>query len=130
MHSFQDMGSTLSTLAYVSTRIPAFPLQIFKRMHQHNVRIVDVASSRTLFRMRAGLKGTGALGLQCIEDEILAACNGLPLALKLMGGLLYKRRDLGFWKVGKARPKSKRCGSVMQRGLFFFLCSHGIVCAN
>jgi len=67
-------------------------------MYRHKVDLLDEASSRTLFRRCALLEKLCAPELQGIEAKILAACNGLPLALKVMGGLLIESRDPGYWE--------------------------------
>ncbi|XP_030457968.2 disease resistance protein RGA2-like [Syzygium oleosum] len=34
-----------------------------------------------------------------IGDEIVGRCRGVPLALKMLGGLLYSKDDEGFWEL-------------------------------
>jgi hypothetical protein len=72
-------------------------------VYRHNVALLDEASSRNVFRKCALLEEPCAPELQGIEAKILVACNGLPLALRVMGGLLSESRDPGYWKVGKPR---------------------------
>jgi energy-coupling factor transporter ATP-binding protein EcfA2 len=37
-------------------------------------------------------------GFEVISDEIMQACNGLPLSLEVMGGFLHTKQQLEIWK--------------------------------
>jgi hypothetical protein len=74
-------------------------VQLDEQLHHAMVEVLDGAASRQLFRQSAGLRGDLEAALQVVEAAILAACGGLPLALRLMGGQLYKIKDEAVWKV-------------------------------
>jgi hypothetical protein len=74
-------------------------VQLDEQLHHTMVEVLDEAASRQLFRQSAGLRGDPEAALQKVEAAILAACGGLPLAVRLMGGQLYKIKDEAVWKV-------------------------------
>jgi hypothetical protein len=74
-------------------------VQLDEQLHHHMVDVLDEAASRQLFRQKAGLGGDLEATLQDVEAAILTACGGLPLALRLMGGQLYKKNDEASWQV-------------------------------
>jgi hypothetical protein len=74
-------------------------VQLDEQLHHHMVDVLDEAASRQLFRQKAGLGGDPEAALQEVEAAILTACGGLPLALRLMGGQLYKKHDEASWQV-------------------------------
>jgi hypothetical protein len=74
-------------------------VQLDEQLHHHKVNVLDEAASRQLFRQRAGRQGDPEAALQMVESAILTACGGMPLALRLMGGQLYKSNDEAVWKV-------------------------------
>jgi hypothetical protein len=73
--------------------------QVYQMLSQHEVDVLDEAASRQLFRQAAGLGVSLRADLKSVEDAILKACGGLPLALQLMGGQLLDNMDLAVWKV-------------------------------
>jgi hypothetical protein len=73
--------------------------QLEEQLHHHKLDVLDEAASRQLLRQSAGLQGHLEDALQEVEAAILEACGGLPLALRLTGGQLYKSKDQAFWKV-------------------------------
>ena len=60
---------------------------------------LDAAAARQLFRQAAGLQGAFQDDLQGVEEAILQACGGLPLALQLVGGQLYGKEGIDDWQV-------------------------------
>jgi hypothetical protein len=74
-------------------------VQLDTKLHHAKVNMLDEEASRQLFRQSAGLRGDPEAALQDVEAVILTACGGLPLALRLMGGQVYKSRDEASWKV-------------------------------
>jgi hypothetical protein len=74
-------------------------LQLDKQLHHAKVDVLDEVASRQLFRQSAGLRGNLEAALQEVEAAVLKACGGLPLALRLMGGQVYKSKDEATWKV-------------------------------
>jgi hypothetical protein len=53
-------------------------------MHHHSVRALDKGHDFELFRKFSKLI-TPPAGLEDVERDIVAACNGVPLALKIAG---------------------------------------------
>jgi hypothetical protein len=74
-------------------------LQDQVRLLQHQVLLLQRDSALQLFRQAAGLSGPPGAALEEVEAAILEACGGLPLALKLMGGLLRGSQDRVEWQV-------------------------------
>jgi hypothetical protein len=74
-------------------------VQVCKHLHPHHVATLGETSARQFFRQRAGLHGDPEAAVLHLEAAILAACGGLPLALRLMGGQLNGKRDEASWKV-------------------------------
>jgi hypothetical protein len=70
-----------------------------EQLHHHEVAVLGEAAARQLFRQEAGLQAGPDAALLEVEDAILTACGGLPLALLLMGGQLYKIKDKPSWQV-------------------------------
>jgi hypothetical protein len=61
--------------------------------------VLDEGPARQLFRRAAGLEGGLDPRLQGLEEAILRICGGLPLALQLLGGQLYKDKEVASWQV-------------------------------
>lgn len=59
---------------------------------------LDTEHSRELFCFHAFLQPYPVAGFEELVDKFLAACQGLPLALKVFGALLCGHNDLGYWK--------------------------------
>ena len=76
-------------------------LQVEKLLRQHKVAGLGEAAARQLFRREAGLDlEVGPRPELCkVEQDILAACGGLPLALQLMGGQLRNDTEKASWEV-------------------------------
>jgi hypothetical protein len=85
-------------------------LQVQKRLHQHEVAVLAEGPARQLFRRAAGLERGMQLTatLQGLEAAILRICNGLPLALELVGGQLHSDLEPSSWEVMPARLLSLR----------------------
>jgi hypothetical protein len=75
-------------------------VQVEEQLYPHKVDLLDEAASRQLFRLRAKVSDGMDPALQEVEAAILKACGGLPLALRLVGGHLSKKKpDKATWKV-------------------------------
>jgi hypothetical protein len=74
-------------------------LQVHAQLYQHEVAVLDEVAARRLFRLSAGLEGAPPASLHRVEDAILKACGGLPLALLLLGGQLFRDTDESSWQV-------------------------------
>lgn len=59
---------------------------------------LDTEHSRELFCFHAFHQPYPVAGFEEVVDEFLAACRGLPLALKVIGALLRGQNDLVYWK--------------------------------
>jgi hypothetical protein len=64
-------------------------------------------AARSLLRSKAGLPKELPQSIAAAEEELIAACAGLPLALVVVGGVLKRRLktpgckdQLGAWQVG------------------------------
>jgi hypothetical protein len=66
----------------------------------HEVEVLTGGAPRQLFRQAARLSSVGpSAALQQVEAAIVKACGGLPLALKLVGGLLRGKVAASAWQV-------------------------------
>jgi hypothetical protein len=74
-------------------------MQVEERLYKHEVAVLDDAAARQLFRQAAGLTTSTEDSLEDEEAAIMEACGGLPLAVQLMGGQLYKNTDKTSWQV-------------------------------
>jgi hypothetical protein len=81
--------------------LPATAPQVHERLHQCKVTGVGQEAARKLFRQAAKVDAALQLlaGLQTTEEQILKICNGLPLALELVGGHLSNNLDPSSWQV-------------------------------
>lgn len=59
---------------------------------------LDTNPLRELFCFHAFHQPYPVAGFEEVVDEFLAACRGLPLALKVIGALLRGQNDLVYWK--------------------------------
>jgi len=82
--------------------------QVKKRIFAHELDLLSDADAKQLFREYADLDPTFQLPskqLRNVENGIIAACAGLPLALRLVGALLSgndgELRPLVEWEVSK-----------------------------
>ena len=57
-------------------------------------------AAKELFRSCTGIIPEHGSDLERLEADILTACAGLPLALKIIGGQLWKQTDVKLWQVG------------------------------
>jgi hypothetical protein len=79
-------------------------VQDLDRVLQHRVQLLQRGAALQLFRQAAGLSGPPGGALEEVEAAILEACGGLPLALKLVGGLLRGTTDRKEWQV-RTQPR-------------------------
>jgi hypothetical protein len=77
-------------------------MQLFK----HKVAVLDEDAASQVFRQAAGLPDSLPLHLRDVEAAILNACGGLPLALQLIGGQLYRNVNKASWQVSDSVAKS------------------------
>jgi hypothetical protein len=77
----------------------AHHLQAQGRLLNHEVQVLAGDAALQLFRQAASLPGGPAAALQELEAAIVKACDGLPLALKLVGGLLRGKVAWIYWQV-------------------------------
>ena len=75
---------------------------------------MSVDTSQELFWQWAGRRTEDA-GLAKLEREVVRACAGLPLALKLAGGLLQGQNDANAWQVRKERERDY--AGALRRGV-------------
>jgi hypothetical protein len=91
-------------------------------LHHHNMATLDVDPARDLFRQCHGLdqQQLQKLNLLELEENLLRACSGLPLALHVIGGTLRENKDNSandtrkLWKVGQlafAKGRGQEHGS-------------------
>jgi hypothetical protein len=65
---------------------------------EHEQELLDETGARELFRFFSE-QSPPASDFKKVEDDIVSACGGLPLALKLAGASLTKKTDLMLWQV-------------------------------
>ena len=70
------------------------------------MELLSPADSLQLFRDRVGLTSAGADGLAELEQDIVRVCNGLPLALRIAGGQLWKESAPAVWQVRRSVIKT------------------------
>ena len=77
-------------------------------LHHHQMQNLDQKSARDMFRQCHGLgqQQLQKLGLCKLEEGLLQACSGLPLALQVIGSVLRADEDdssahdtIKLWKV-------------------------------
>eukprot|EP00253_Pinus_taeda_P001263 PITA_01263 len=59
---------------------------------------LDEQYSQQLFCSYAFLQPHPPLGFEYLVDEFCMACGGLPLSLKVFGGLLCQKKDKSYWE--------------------------------
>jgi hypothetical protein len=75
-------------------------LQLSPLFYSHRLRLLDNTSARFVLLHAAGISSCIEPALQPFLSMILQCCGGLPLALKLSGGLLRKHANrLEQWQV-------------------------------
>lgn len=83
------------------------------QMIHHKLEQLDPDPARQLFRsyQRTQPLVAHTAELQELEDDIVKACDGLPLALEITGGLLGNVSEPGLWRVGglRRRGASRAC---------------------
>ena len=85
----------------------------------HSMETLDTASALQVFRQCHGFTGQQLqqLGLCELEQQLLQACSGLPLALQVIGGALCEEEDTSaadtykLWQV-RAVERSATGGSA------------------
>jgi hypothetical protein len=65
----------------------------------HKLELLSGAAARQLFRACAGRQDANDAGPGGLEDRVIRACGGLPLALKLAGGYLWQEGNAVIWQV-------------------------------
>jgi hypothetical protein len=79
------------------------PQALAPKLLSHEMELLSEAASRELFRRCAGRQGVTDAGPGGLEDELIRACGGLPLALELAGGVLWREGDVDVWQVCSAQ---------------------------
>jgi hypothetical protein len=69
------------------------------KLLSHELELLSDAASHQLFRQSAGRQDATDAGPAGLEDSIVRACGGVPLALRLAGGVLRQEGDADMWKV-------------------------------
>jgi hypothetical protein len=93
--------------ASAHSRLPrARPQAVAPKLLSHKLELLSGAASRQLFRARAGRQDAKDAGPGGLEDRVIRACGGLPLALELAGGILFKEGDADVWQVRSAQRMS------------------------
>ncbi|KAH7388594.1 hypothetical protein KP509_16G083400 [Ceratopteris richardii] len=59
---------------------------------------LDKESSERLFHWHAFLKPDAPAHLKRVSQDVIAACKGLPLSLKVIGSHLYGESDISLWE--------------------------------
>jgi len=59
----------------------------------YEVQVLDVAHAQQLFNGHAFPNKGASDGFQDLAKEVVNACNGLPLALEIMGAYLFDKKD-------------------------------------
>jgi hypothetical protein len=91
-----------------SSHSPARPQAVEPKLLSHRLELLSGAASRQLFQARAGRQDAKDAGPGGLEDRVISACGGLPLALKLAGGYLRRQCNAVIWQVRCSRCMSLR----------------------
>ena len=71
------------------------------KLLRHKLELLSEVASRQLFRQCAGRQDATDAGPGRLEGQVIRACAGLPLALELAGGQLWREGNPAIWQ---ARP--------------------------
>jgi hypothetical protein len=75
---------------------------VHAKLYPHKVALLDENAARQLFLRSASLESVPQ-GLEAVANNILAACGGMPLALRRMGSQLFNTSsvlpDEDLWLV-------------------------------
>ncbi|KAH7277862.1 hypothetical protein KP509_38G012100 [Ceratopteris richardii] len=87
--------------------------------HIFDIKVLNKKSSQRLFKWHAFLKPEAPPHLIEVSENVIDACNGLPLSLKVMGAHLYRERDLDYWNgsLKCLKENEKDIFSVLRRSL-------------
>ena len=78
---------------------PHWATQVHGRLFEHEPELLGEQPALQLLLGTAGLPSVPP-ALADTAQHILSACNGLPLALTLVGAQLYGRERVQEWQVG------------------------------
>ena len=87
------------------------PQALAPKLLSYKVEMLSKAAARRLFQQCAGRQGATDAGPAGLEGEVVRSCGGLPLALVLAGGRLWREGNPAIWQ---ARP---RCNHASARHL-------------
>jgi hypothetical protein len=80
------------------------PHDMAPKLVSHKLQLLSDTASRQLFRQCAGRQDATDAGPAGLEDSIVRACGGMPLALRLAGGALRQEGDADLWQVRNLSP--------------------------
>ena len=72
------------------------------------MELLSGAAAKQLFRGCTDIVPEHGSDLAHLEARILTACDGLPLALEIIGGQLWHQTDLAIWQVGAPAASCQR----------------------
>jgi hypothetical protein len=75
------------------------PQAVAPKLVSYKLRLLSEEAPRQLFRYRADRQDATDAGPAGLEDRVISACGGLPLALQLAGGILRGNCSKNMWQV-------------------------------
>eukprot|EP01018_Ginkgo_biloba_P005681 Gb_08935 [translate_table: standard] len=81
----------------------------------YQVEELDHDQALQLFTWHAFPKGVPDYKYRHLSDQVVTACQGLPLAIEVIGGLLFDKRDDKFWMEALKQLKSVEINEIQER---------------
>ena len=91
------------------------PQALAPKLLRYKLEMLTVPASQQLFRQCAGRQGSTDAGPAGLEDKVILACGGLPLALELAGGVLWQENDSAIWQARPCQARASQPATCVQR---------------
>ncbi|KAK2976971.1 hypothetical protein RJ640_020188 [Escallonia rubra] len=94
-----EIGGSSESKVLVTTRSSNVALTMHSRDRTHPLKHLSVDDSGIMFKQKAFAKG-GTVETRDLGDigrEIVKKCRGVPLAIKVVGGLMYSKKSRDEW---------------------------------